>query len=91
MHDDVKTTCACFGIDPFIAIREGTLLATARKDQAEAVVAALGREGIAASIVGEVVSEEEGILVFGEDGPYKLDHPKEDPFWSTFEEYLKKR
>jgi hydrogenase expression/formation protein HypE len=91
MPDEVKKTCACFGIDPYIAISEGTLLATAHKDKAEAVVAALGREGIAASIVGEVVPEEEGILVFGEEGPYKLEHPKEDPFWSTFEEYLKKR
>ena len=91
MPDEVKKTCVCFGIDPYIAISEGTLLATAHKDKAAAAVAALGREGIAASIVGEVVPQEEGILVFGEEGPYQLEHPKEDPFWSTFEEYLKKR
>ena len=91
MPEEVQKTCACFGIDPYIAISEGTLLATVQHQKAPAVIAALAEEGIASSIVGEVVSEKEGVRVFDGSGSYQLEHPKEDPFWAVFEEYLKKR
>jgi len=91
MQDEVKKTCEFFDIDPYKSISEGTLLATAKKDRAQAVVNALKAEGISASIVGEAVPEEEGIHIFEKHLKYKLEHPKTDPFWVVFEEYLKKR
>jgi hydrogenase expression/formation protein HypE len=90
IQDSVKKTCKCFGIDPYISISEGTLLASASKKSAKDVVEALKKEGIPASIVGEAVPKKEGIHVFEKDRKYKLTHPKEDPFWGKFEEYLKK-
>ena len=90
LQDEVKKTCACFGIDPFISISEGTLLATAGKYKAGSVVRALKDEGIPAGIVGEVVPRKEGLFIFEKKRKYKLTHPKSDPFWSKFEEYLKK-
>jgi hydrogenase maturation factor len=91
LQDEVKKTCDCFDIDPYRAISEGTLLATAKKEKAGAVVGALNDEGIPASVVGEAVSAKDGIHIFAENKVYKLEHPKIDPFWGKFEKYLKKQ
>lgn len=91
LQEEVKKTCECFNINPYIAISEGTLLATVNKNKAQEVINALGKEGIPASIVGEVVSEKEGIYIFEKDKKYQLEHPRVDPFWIRFEEYLKKQ
>ena len=90
MQEEVEKTCACFNIDAFKAISEGTLLATVNKNKAQEVVSALESAGILASIAGVVVPQKEGRWVFEKHRQYKLEHPKEDPFWAKFEEYLKK-
>ncbi len=90
IQEEVRKTCACFNLDPYKAISEGTLLATARKDKAESVLRALKNARIPASITGEVVPHKEGMHYFSGNKKYKLEHPGVDPFWSKFEEYLKK-
>ena len=90
MQDAVKKTCECFGIDPYCAISEGTLLATVKKSKAEAVVRALKREGIPAGIAGEAVCAKLGVGVISGKKRHIIKHPKTDPFWVKFEEYLKK-
>jgi len=91
LQDAVKKTCACFDIDPYRAISEGTLLATAKKGRGKSVVRALKKEGIPASIVGYAVPLKEGIFIVSGDGKRtRLEHPRIDPFWGKFEEYLKK-
>lgn len=90
LQDEVKKTCECFGIDPYKAISEGTLLVTADKKKAPGIINALKKEGIPASIAGEVTPKKEGIYVFEKNRKYKLEHPKIDPFWGKFEEYLRK-
>jgi len=90
IQDAVKKTCECFDIDPYIAISEGTLLATAKKKSAKAVVKVLEDEGIPANIVGEAVPAREGVNVITGGKKEKLEHPRLDPFWVKFEEYLKK-
>ena len=91
IQDEVKKTCECFNIDPYSAISEGTLLATAKKKKANRIVRALGDAGIPAGIVGEAVPEREGMHVYEAGRKRKLVHPKVDPFWIRFEEYLKKK
>lgn len=90
LQDEVKKTCECFGIDPYRAISEGTLLAIANKNKALKIINALKNEGIPASIAGEVTPKKDGIYVFEKNRKYKLEHPRIDPFWGKFEEYLKK-
>ena len=90
LQDEVKKTCECFDIDPYKAISEGTLLATVNKKKAKDVVSALNDKSIPASIAGEVTQKKQGIIVIEKDRKYKLEHPKIDPFWAKFEEYLKK-
>lgn len=81
----VREACEFFGIDPWHAISEGTLLVTVAPDDVDDVLDALDREGIPAAAVGEVV-EESGLRVDGEHVP----HPEVDPFWGAFEEYMEK-
>ncbi|WP_276270704.1 AIR synthase family protein [Haloarcula litorea] len=81
----VREACEFFGIDPWIAISEGTLLAAVDPDGVDDVLAALESEGIPAADAGEVV-EGSGLVVDGEP----TDHPGVDPFWSTFEEYMER-
>ena len=91
VQEEVRRTCECFDIDPYVAISEWTLLATAKKKRAPAVVRALACEGIPASIVGEAVPAKEGAHIIENGKKRRLEHPKVDPFWIRFEEYLKKR
>jgi hydrogenase expression/formation protein HypE len=91
LQEEVKLTCECFGIDPYKSISEGTLLATANPQKAPQIIKALNAAGIAASIVGEVTKKASGMRVLDTDQEHELKHPRVDPFWGKFEEYLKKR
>ncbi|RBI61158.1 hydrogenase expression protein [halophilic archaeon] len=79
----VREACEFFDVDPWSAISEGTLLATVAPEDAADVLAALSDAGIPAADVGEV-GEGEGVYVDGD----RVEHPEEDPFWGTFEEYM---
>ena len=91
LQEVVRLTCECFDIDPYKSISEGTLLATANPQKAKFIVAALEKAGIPASIVGVVTAQSKGMRVLDGNKSYELKHPKVDPFWGKFEEYLKKK
>ena len=91
VQDAVKKTCECFGIDPYVSISEGTLLATARPGSAEKVVEALRRNGIRASVAGKVTDRDDGVRLVEGSSERELTHPETDPFWPKFEEYLEKQ
>jgi len=90
LQEEVRLTCDCFGLDPYKSISEGTLLATANRKKAKSIVAALEGAGIPASIVGEVTLKNKGMHVLDGSKSFELKHPRIDPFWSKFEECLKK-
>jgi len=91
LQEEVRLVCSCFGIDPYKSISEGTLLVTANKKKAKPIVSVLEGAGIPASIVGEVTERNKGMRVFSGNKIRALEHPRVDPFWAKFEEYLKKR
>ena len=84
VRPEVRAVCDHVGIDPFVSISEGTLIATVRASRADAFVGSLAGEGIEAAVVGEIVPASEGrlILVDGRERP--LVHPGLDPFWAAF-------
>jgi len=82
----VREACDFFGIDPWISISEGTLLATVDPDGVDDVLAALQSAEIPAADVGRVV-DGSGLAVDGEE----VDHPGTDPFWAAVEEHIEKR
>jgi len=90
-QDVVLKVCEVFDIDPFSSISEGTLVATMKPESADRAIAALFANGIPASVVGELLPPEKGVMVIDESGQRALEHPRVDPFWGRFEEYLVKQ
>jgi hydrogenase expression/formation protein HypE len=84
VRPEVRTVCDHVGMDPYISISEGTLIATVRPEHAHGYLAALEGEGIEAAEVGEVTEPETGtvLVVGGKARP--LEHPGLDPFWGAF-------
>ena len=84
LRPEVRAVCDHVGIDPYVSISEGTLIATVIPARADAFVTVLAGEGIEAAVVGEMTERAEGrVLVSGgEQGP--LEHPGLDPFWAAF-------
>lgn len=84
VRPEVRAVCDHVGIDPYISISEGTLIATVVPGRAQGYVDALAGEGIEAAIVGEVLEPSAGrtLLIDGVEGP--LEHPGLDPFWGAF-------
>ncbi|MBI5743469.1 MAG: AIR synthase, partial [Elusimicrobia bacterium] len=76
--------CARFGIDPYAAISEGTLIITAGPDSVPAILARLAAKGIAAAVIGEVTEKARGIKVTESGRQRELAHPVTDPFWPAF-------
>ncbi|MDP2931972.1 MAG: AIR synthase family protein [Chloroflexota bacterium] len=84
VEECVPEICDYFGIDPYASISEGTLVISCREHKAQAVIAALTRKGIKASIVGELTEAAEGMVLIEGGRKKKLVHPIVDPFWRAF-------
>jgi hydrogenase expression/formation protein HypE len=84
VRPEVRAICDHVGIDPYVSISEGSLIATVRPEHAEGFLAALADASIEAAIVGEVTERALGrvLVVDGRDEP--LAHPGLDPFWGAF-------
>jgi hydrogenase expression/formation protein HypE len=84
VRPEVGAVCGHVGIDPYVAISEGTLIATVVAEKAGGFVDALRAAGIDARVVGEILEADRGrtIVVDGHEQP--LRHPGLDPFWGAF-------
>ena len=84
VRPEVRAVCEHVGIDPYVSISEGTLIATVVPGRADAYVAALAAAGIDAAVVGEILPPSDGrrIVLGGREEP--LAHPGLDPFWGAF-------
>lgn len=84
VRPEVRTVCDHVGMDPYISISEGTLIATVRPEHVNGFMSALQGEGIEAAEVGEVTEAGQGtvLVIGGRDEP--LEHPGLDPFWGAF-------
>ncbi len=84
LRPEVRAVCDHVGIDPYISISEGSLLATVVPERALAYVQALAQEGIDAAVVGEVTDRSAGRVLVAGDVERPLEHPGLDPFWGAF-------
>jgi hydrogenase maturation factor len=84
LRPEVRAVCEFVGIDPYTSISEGSLIATVVPERADALVAALGAEGIDAAVVGEVTERAAGRILVAEGLEVPLVHPGLDPFWGAF-------
>jgi hydrogenase maturation factor len=81
---EVRAVCGHVGIDPYVSISEGTLIATVVPERADAYVAVLADAGIAAAVVGEVTEPGDGRVLLVDGRVEPLAHPGLDPFWGAF-------
>jgi hydrogenase expression/formation protein HypE len=84
VRPEVGAVCDHVGIDPYVSISEGTLIATVVPARADAFVRALTSAGIDAAVVGEVTDAAAGPVLVTADGERPLEHPGLDPFWDAF-------
>ena len=84
VQDVIGKVCQLFNIDPYSSISEGTLILTCRPQKSNEVIERLRDKGILASIVGEIVPQENGMHYFENGKETELVHPRVDPFWGAF-------
>ncbi len=84
LEEGVAEICRFLEIDPYASISEGTLIISCRPLKAQAVVDALMKKGIKASIVGELTPKDKGMILVTQGREKKLEHPIVDPFWKAF-------
>jgi hydrogenase expression/formation protein HypE len=84
VRPEVRAVCDHVGIDPYVSISEGTLIATVTAARAAAFVSALADDGIEASVVGEIAERDEGCSLVTPEGEGPMTHPGLDPFWAAF-------
>jgi hydrogenase expression/formation protein HypE len=84
VRPEVRLVCDYVGIDPYVSISEGTLIATVVGDRADAFVAALEAARIPAAVVGLVTDPASGRIIVTSGGERPLEHPGLDPFWGAF-------
>ena len=84
VRPEVRAICDHVGMDPYVSISEGTLIATVVPSRAEAFVDVLWSEGIEAAVVGHVTEPDRGSVLITPDGERTLEHPGLDPFWGAF-------
>jgi len=82
---EVKMVCDHFGIDPIMAIAEGSLLITAEKNSSDDIIASLSKCNIDASVIGVVTNDPGHRIITRIDGStIPLQVPVQDPFWPVF-------
>ncbi len=81
---EAEGICKQFGIDPYISLSEGALIASVHADKVEAALQELDRRGITASDVGETLEMKRGVRLqtMGTSSP--LSYPRNDPYWNAF-------
>lgn len=84
IRPEVRAVCAHVGIDPYVSISEGSLIATVIAERADDYVQALAAEDIDAAVVGEVTDRSAGCVLITDRGEEPLVHPGLDPFWGAF-------
>jgi hydrogenase expression/formation protein HypE len=84
VRPEVRAVCDHVGIDPYVSISEGTLIATVVPERADAYVVALADEGVDAAVVGQMRDASDGRMLVRDGGTTPLVHPGLDPFWGAF-------
>ncbi len=79
--EETESICNYFGIDPFKTIGSGSLLICSDSKDSEKIVDSLENVGIKASIIGEILEEENKRSIDGNIAEF----PEQDELWKIFE------
>jgi hydrogenase expression/formation protein HypE len=73
IYPETRLLCEIYGLDPWGVIASGSLLLTVDRADADRVCDALSGAGVEATVIGHVVSQEEGVTLRVEDGDQGLE------------------
>ncbi|MCX7022725.1 MAG: AIR synthase family protein [bacterium] len=85
VYPEVRAICRLFGMQPEIAISEGTLLLAVRGDRYEEFREYMEERGAPVAKIGRFLPGSEGITALRDGGRIPLAHPRVDPFWGAFD------
>jgi hydrogenase maturation factor len=92
LSPEAAAACEAFGIDPYWALSEGTLIATVAPARATEVIEAIAEEDIVVADVGEVLEGDGALWLTGPDGAArKLRTVEPDPYWPAYERAISER
>ncbi len=81
---EVEAVCRAFGMDPYTAISEGTLILACVAEKADLIMRTLRQKGIVAEAVGEMTESGDPVVLTSDGVDHALEHPRVDPFWEAF-------
>lgn len=81
---ETSTLCREFGLDPLGVIASGALLLSVPAEETERICSHLKDYGIVAARIGEVVAQEEGILLIKDGNPQPLPCYEQDEITKVF-------
>lgn len=85
--EETMRICEYFRIDPMCLIASGSLLIAAEKDFSDKIVKVLRKNGIAAAVIGELLSSSRKRAIVRRDGrEERLARPVSDHLWRALEE-----
>lgn len=84
IRPEVHAVCEHFGIDPYTASSEGTLVLTCRPERTGVVLRLLEDNEIVARLIGQVTPREEGARIVRAGREQPLVPPASDPFWPAY-------
>ena len=82
IDNDIAAICSLFNINPMRSISEGTLLLTVKPEYANEFTEMLRKNGINASIIGEVTEKARGMKLV-QNGKESEINPEEDQLWGA--------
>jgi hydrogenase maturation factor len=91
LRPETGAVCRLFGIDPYVASSEGTLIIACRPSAVPAICERLSEAGTVAVQVGELVPHDEGMKLFSGGAAVALEMPEVDPFWPAYSKALEER
>jgi len=88
VEPETRAVCDLFQIDPLQTISSGALLIVVKPDRAEALQSSLRREGIAASVIGVILKQEEGRRLIKKSGEtISLVPPEQDHLYKVLNRF----
>jgi hydrogenase expression/formation protein HypE len=82
--EEAEQVCSLFGLDPYRALSEGTLIITVKPEKAQEVIGALKSAGIRAGVIGEVMDSKHGRWLKVDGKLQPLAKPSVDPYWMAY-------
>lgn len=85
-----KAICELFEIDHRLCVGAGSMIIAVAEGQGQSLVDHLHEQEIPATVVGEVVPEEEGKLIIEDGEELEFNFNGRDPYWNAFFEAMEK-